>query len=221
MKKVLLYRILTSIVLFLSVYIMFIDSFFLRLFLFIIFVVSYYEFYKLIYLIKKNLKLSYLNFIIYNIISFSYLLFFSLIVYIYLIQITSDQALILFILLTCILTDIGGMIFGKLIGGKKLTKISPNKTISGSIGALIFSFVGMLIYINFNKNYSLLTLIILVSTTCSFSQIGDLIISYLKRKAKVKDTGAILPGHGGILDRVDGIIFALPAYMFLAIDWLG
>ena len=151
MKKVLLYRILTSIVLFLSVYIMFIDSFFLRLFLFIIFVVSYYEFYKLIYLIKKNLKLSYLNFIIYNIISFSYLLFFSLIVYIYLIQITSDQALILFILLTCILTDIGGMIFGKLIGGKKLTKISPNKTISGSIGALIFTFVGMLIFINFYK----------------------------------------------------------------------
>ncbi|MDP7541292.1 MAG: phosphatidate cytidylyltransferase [Candidatus Pelagibacter bacterium] len=210
MKKVLLYRILTSIVLFLSVYIMFIDSFFLRLFLFIIFVVSYYEFYKLIYLIKKNLKLSYLNFIIYNIISFSYLLFFSLIVYIYLIQITSDQALILFILLTCILTDIGGMIFGKLIGGKKLTKISPNKTISGSIGALIFSFVGMLIYINFNKNYSLLTLIILVSTTCSFSQIGDLIISYLKRKAKVKDTGKILPGHGGLLDRIDGILLGLP-----------
>ena len=210
MKKVLLNRILTSIVLFLSVYIMFIDSFFLRLFLFIIFVVSYYEFYKLIYLIKKKLKLSYLNFIIYNIISFLYLLFFSLIVYTNLIQITSDQALILFILLTCILTDIGGMFFGKLIGGKKLTKISPNKTVSGSIGAFIFTFVGMLIYINFNKNYSFLTLIILVSTTCSFSQIGDLIISYLKRKAKVKDTGKILPGHGGLLDRIDGILLGLP-----------
>ena len=210
MKKMLLNRILTSIVLFLSVYIMFIDSFFLRLFLFIIFVVSYYEFYKLIYLIKKNLKLSYLNFIIYNIISFLYLLFFSLIVYTNLIQITSDQALILFILLTCILTDIGGMFFGKLIGGKKLTIISPNKTISGSIGAFIFTFVGMLIFINFYKNYSLLTLIILFSTTCFFSQIGDLIISYLKRKAKVKDTGKILPGHGGLLDRIDGILLGLP-----------
>jgi len=210
MKKMLLSRILTSIVLFLSVYIMFIDSFFLRLFLFIIFVVSYYEFYKLIYLIKKNLKLSYLNFIIYNIISFLYLLFFSLIVYTNLIQITSDQALILFILLTCILTDIGGMFFGKLIGGKKLTIISPNKTISGSIGAFIFTFVGMLIFINFYKNYSLLTLIILFSTTCSFSQIGDLIISFLKRKAKVKDTGKILPGHGGLLDRIDGILLGLP-----------
>jgi phosphatidate cytidylyltransferase len=210
MKKMLLNRILTSIVLFLSVYIMFIDSFFLRLFLFIIFVVSYYEFYKLIYLIKKNLKLSYLNFIIYNIISFLYLLFFSLIVYTNLIQITSDQALILFILLTCILTDIGGMFFGKLIGGKKLTIISPNKTISGSIGAFIFTFVGMLIFINFYKNYSLLTLIILFSTTCSFSQIGDLIISFLKRKAKVKDTGKILPGHGGLLDRIDGILLGLP-----------
>ncbi len=210
MKKMLLNRILTSIVLFLSVYIMFIDSFFLRLFLFIIFVVSYYEFYKLIYLIKKNLKLSYLNFIIYNIISFLYLLFFSLIVYTNLIQFTSDQALILFILLTCILTDIGGMFFGKLIGGKKLTIISPNKTISGSIGAFIFTFVGMLIFINFYKNYSLLTLIILFSTTCSFSQIGDLIISFLKRKAKVKDTGKILPGHGGLLDRIDGILLGLP-----------
>ncbi len=210
MKKMLLNRILTSIVLFLSVYIMFIDSFFLRLFLFIIFVVSYYEFYKLIYLIKKNLKLSYLNFIIYNIISFLYLLFFSLIVYTNLIQITSDQALILFIFLTCILTDIGGMFFGKLIGGKKLTIISPNKTISGSIGAFIFTFVGMLIFINFYKNYSLLTLIILFSTTCSFSQIGDLIISFLKRKAKVKDTGKILPGHGGLLDRIDGILLGLP-----------
>ena len=210
MKKMLLNRILTSIVLFLSVYIMFIDSFFLRLFLFIIFVVSYYEFYKLIYLIKKNLKLSYLNFIIYNIISFLYLLFFSLIVYTNLIQITSDQVLILFILLTCILTDIGGMFFGKLIGGKKLTIISPNKTISGSIGAFIFTFVGMLIFINFYKNYSLLTLIILFSTTCFFSQIGDLIISYLKRKAKVKDTGKILPGHGGLLDRIDGILLGLP-----------
>ena len=210
MKKMLLNRILTSIVLFLSVYIMFIDNFFLRMFLFIIFVVSYYEFYKLIYLIKKNLKLSYLNFIIYNIISFLYLLFFSLIVYTNLIQITSDQALILFILLTCILTDIGGMFFGKLIGGKKLTIISPNKTISGSIGAFIFTFVGMLIFINFYKNYSLLTLIILFSTTCFFSQIGDLIISYLKRKAKVKDTGKILPGHGGLLDRIDGILLGLP-----------
>jgi len=210
MKKMLLSRILTSIVLFLSVYIMFIDSFFLRLFLFIIFVVSYYEFYKLIYLIKKNLKLSYLNFIICNIISFLYLLFFSLIVYTYLIQITSDRALILFILLTCILTDIGGMFFGKLIGGKKLTIISPNKTISGSIGAFIFTFVGMLIFINFYKNYSPLTMIILFSTTCTFSQIGDLIISYIKRKAKVKDTGKILPGHGGLLDRIDGILLGLP-----------
>ena len=210
MKKMLLNRILTSIVLFLSVYIMFIDNFFLRMFLFIIFVVSYYEFYKLIYLIKKNLKLSYLNFIICNIISFLYLLFFSLIVYTNLTQINSDQALILFILLTCILTDIGGMLFGKLIAGKKLTIISPNKTISGSIGAFIFTFVGMLIFINFYKNYSLLALIILFSTTCFFSQIGDLIISYLKRKAKVKDTGKILPGHGGLLDRIDGILLGLP-----------
>ena len=124
----------------------------------------------------------------------------------------------LFILSICFFSDIGGYIIGKLIGGKKLTKISPNKTISGSIGSFSFSVFPLLLFYNYNQyeyffstNNFLFCLII--SLVC---QLGDLFISYLKRKAKIKDTGVILPGHGGLLDRVDGIIFAVPfAYLFV------
>ncbi len=118
--------------------------------------------------------------------------------------------MILFILFICILTDVGGILFGKLIGGKKLTKISPNKTIAGSIGGFILSFLCLFLFLNFIPNNSLFNLSILVITTSFFSQIGDLFVSFLKRKAKVKDTGKILPGHGGLLDRIDGILLGLP-----------
>ena len=124
---------------------------------------------------------------------------------------------LLFILLVCVTTDIGGYVFGKLIGGKKLTKISPNKTYSGVLGSFVFSIIFGSLYIfylkislNFEINYFIV--IIVVSLT---SQIGDLIISLFKRKAKIKDTGSILPGHGGILDRIDGILLALPIGLLL------
>ena len=124
---------------------------------------------------------------------------------------------LLFILLVCVTTDIGGYVFGKLIGGKKLTKISPNKTYSGALGSFVFSIIFGSLYIfylkislNFEINYFIV--IIVVSLT---SQIGDLIISLFKRKAKIKDTGSILPGHGGILDRIDGILLALPIGLLL------
>ena len=125
---------------------------------------------------------------------------------------------LLFIISICFLSDIGGYVFGKIIGGKKLTKISPNKTISGSIGSFIFSIFSLIIFSNvdslkLNFNYDNLFLCLSISLIC---QLGDLFISLLKRKAKIKDTGKILPGHGGILDRVDGIIFALPfSYILL------
>ena len=123
----------------------------------------------------------------------------------------------LYILSICICTDIGGYVTGKKIGGKKLIKISPNKTISGSIGSFCFSIIPLLVFYNFDKfeySYSInnFLLCLEVSLAC---QLGDIFISYLKRKAKVKDTGNILPGHGGILDRIDGIIFAIPfAYIY-------
>ena len=119
------------------------------------------------------------------------------------------------ILLICISTDLGGFIFGKILKGPKLTKISPNKTFSGLIGGYLLSIIILSIY--FKSTFSPLQMdelkfgiyifIILVSTV---SQLGDIIISYFKRLSKIKDTGKIIPGHGGLLDRIDGMIFAFP-----------
>ena len=125
---------------------------------------------------------------------------------------------LVFIISICIFSDTGGYVVGNLIGGKKLTKISPNKTISGSIGSFIFSLIPIILlgsYYNFTDDWnfkvdSFLKLIPVCLFLCLICQIGDLFISYFKRKAKVDDTGSILPGHGGLLDRIDGLIFVLP-----------
>ena len=124
----------------------------------------------------------------------------------------------------CIFSDTGGYAFGKTFGGKKLTKISPNKTISGSIGSFILSYLGFfVIYFYFHDLLSvkidfqaLFFIPFLISTIC---QAGDLFISFYKRKAKIKNTGNLIPGHGGILDRIDGSIFALP-FGFIIISLL-
>ena len=125
------------------------------------------------------------------------------------------------ILCICIFSDIGGYVFGKVIGGKKLTIISPNKTISGSLGSFIFSTLPVLLFnlqnftgVSFEGLSINIELCLIVSLVC---QLGDLLISYFKRLNKVKDTGAILPGHGGLLDRIDGLIFAIPTVYILKI----
>ena len=121
---------------------------------------------------------------------------------------------IVFILSICIFSDTGGYIVGNLIGGRKLTKISPNKTISGSIGSFIFSLFSIVIFWFIDRNFvtdNHLKLIVTCLFLCLICQLGDLFISYFKRKANVNDTGSILPGHGGLLDRIDGVIFVLPA----------
>ena len=118
----------------------------------------------------------------------------------------------IFALSICIFSDIGGFIVGKIIKGPKLTKISPNKTISGSIGSICFSFIPLIILNYFLPDifsFSKTNLLFCIEITI-VCQLGDLFISFFKRKAKVKDTGKILPGHGGLLDRIDGMIFALP-----------
>jgi len=118
--------------------------------------------------------------------------------------------LLFLILVTCIASDIGGYVFGKILKGPKLTKISPKKTISGSLGSILFSsfFLSILsLYFTTGFQFKILILAITTSVSC---QIGDLLFSYFKRKAKIKDTGSYLPGHGGILDRIDGIILGVP-----------
>ena len=119
---------------------------------------------------------------------------------------------ILLVTLVCISTDLGGYIFGKLFKGPKLTKISPNKTYSGMIGGYLLSLILLKLFFNLydssvNEEWFIVT--ILISTV---SQIGDIIVSYFKRLSKVKDTGKIIPGHGGLLDRIDGMIFAFPIF---------
>ena len=119
---------------------------------------------------------------------------------------------IIYIILICIFSDIGGYVIGRTIGGKKLTKISPKKTISGSVGSFCFSIIPLLLFYNFDPSkysfaFNNFLLCLEISLVC---QLGDIFISYIKRKAKVKNTGNFLPGHGGLLDRIDGIIFAMP-----------
>ena len=126
----------------------------------------------------------------------------------------------IFILLICIFTDIGGYVFGKILKGPKLTKISPNKTYAGVIGSFLAPLLAGILYIKFLNNEFIskypLQIIFIILAISFISQIGDLIISYFKRKAKIKDTGKILPGHGGVLDRFDGLIFVLPiVYVFM------
>ena len=122
-----------------------------------------------------------------------------------------------YIISICFFSDIGGYVFGKTIGGIKLTKISPNKTISGTVGSFIFSIIPLILfsnlgYLDLEVNINNILFNILISL---INQLGDLFVSYLKRKAKIKDTGKILPGHGGALDRIDGILFAVPFSYFL------
>ena len=151
-------------------------------------------------------------------------LLFSFILGAYFLRGSSFESAMFFIvvLCICICSDTGGYVFGNIIGGKKLTKISPNKTISGTIGSFIFSILPIFLidlqnYIDINFDFSLKNILfcLIISLTC---QLGDLFISYFKRLNKVKNTGSILPGHGGLLDRIDGIIFAIPTASILKLS---
>ena len=206
----LVYRFFTSAILLLIVYISFINSIILFLLLILLNYFAIKEFNEIYKKIFKNKSLFVFLFLI---ISVVYLALFSLLIWWYLVFSSELKSIyLIFILLICVCTDIGGFVFGKLIGGKKFTKISPNKTYSGILGAFLFSIsIGSFFYSYFDKYLSFNESILLTIIVISFiSQIGDLIISFLKRKANIKDTGSLLPGHGGILDRIDGILFAVP-----------
>ena len=227
-------RIFTSIILIAIVLnCLFISSITWLILLLIVSLISMYEFF---FLIKKIYKDIFVKFIILFLSGYYLTLFFNSALDI---REAKGEFFILFILLIIIFSDVGGYIVGKIIGGVKLTKISPNKTVSGSLGSFLFSLIpfGLIVLIlNLGEintlgegiiefysrtiflepiiNLSIINIVVLCLALSLVSQIGDLIISYFKRFAKVKDTGKFLPGHGGILDRIDGIIFAIPFYYF-------
>jgi len=140
---------------------------------------------------------------------------------IYKLRIDNDYWFLLFVLTICVSTDIGGYLFGKLFKGPKLTKFSPNKTFAGMIGGYLFSIISAIVLNNFYYSENLpINWVIFVILISTISQLGDIIISYFKRLSKIKDTGKIIPGHGGLLDRVDGMIFAFPfSYLIFLIDF--
>ena len=205
-------RFFTSIILISLLFFSIINIYVLTIVLVIFFYQIIYEFY---FLLKKNIKYN-AKFKLYLLIILTviYIGYFNIKIFIIFYNNNSSELLLLYFIITiCISSDIGGYIFGKIFKGKKLTKISPNKTYSGLIGSFILSLIFTIIFF---KNYFEIEIIILMSFIIStVSQIGDIFISYLKRKAKIKDTGKILPGHGGILDRLDGLIFALPFGFFI------
>ena len=199
-------RILTSFPLLIIAIFAIYNNAVLVLSLFIISSVLIFEFSNIL---KKIFKRNNSNSLIFINLFVFYVCLFNVKIYFFLSDNIEDkQTIFLFILSICIFTDIGGYIFGKIFKGKKLTSISPNKTYAGMFGSFICSLIICMLFIkyfNFSNNLIIFTLIISL-----VSQIGDLFFSYLKRKAKIKDTGNFLPGHGGLLDRLDGIIFAIP-----------
>lgn len=117
------------------------------------------------------------------------------------------------------LSDIGGFVAGRLLQGPKLTKWSPNKTIAGFFGSIIFSQLSfLLIYFVHNTIFTLKIFIIQV-VLCLVAIVGDIFFSYIKRKNNLKDYSNLIPGHGGLLDRIDGLIFVIIlAYFFKIFD---
>jgi len=206
MTKDLKKRILTSIALFVLLFFAFMNNYVLGYVLIITALFSILEFFGMTMIILKKYKIR--KFFI-NLI-FIFYIFYLCAVFLTLSFSLSLKILIFLILLTCVASDIGGFVIGKIFKGSRLTKISPKKTISGAIGSLIFSatFSTFLIYY-LTKDFEPYIIIVGIMTSIS-CQIGDIFFSFLKRKSSLKDTGNFLPGHGGILDRVDGMLLGLP-----------
>ena len=211
-------RILTSILLIALLIGMFFYSYIMIISLIIIAIISWIEFYALISKIFKKdiLKDKFFRFS-YKALSLIYLSGLVYLIFTIESENTNLKIYLLYSVLIAILSDIGGLVCGKIFKGKKLTKISPNKTISGSIGSFMFSMLLIPFFYKVQIDQSIVNLFLITIIISLTSQLGDLFFSLLKRKAKVKDTSDLLPGHGGVLDRVDGIIFAIPLGIFLFI----
>ncbi len=213
MNQELFKRILSSIILFPLVLIIIIKgSYFFYVLLLITFLICSYEWHLMS---KKN---------VYYFFGFIFLLisFFCS----YKLRNNPEDDYLIFLLVTviCVLTDIGGYIFGKLFKGPKLTKYSPNKTYAGVFGSYILSIssIPFILKINIISEKNTIIMLIFVFLISSISQLGDLCISYFKRVSNIKDTGNIIPGHGGLLDRIDGMIFAYPfSYLITSISFFN
>ena len=196
-------RLLTSLFLLFFVFLIFKSNFVLIYSLIILSVFSILEFLNLSQSVFKNITRYIFNFFFIIFISFFSLFFF-------LFSLGKLKIVLLIILLGCIASDIGGFVFGNLFKGPKLTKVSPKKTVSGSIGSFFscsFIVMSLVFYLTKNFNLNIFFISIIISFSC---QLGDLFFSYLKRKAKIKDYSNLLPGHGGVIDRLDGIFFGVP-----------
>ena len=211
-------RIVTSIFLISLLIGMFFYTYIMIVSLFIIAIISWIEFYALISkILKKNILKDRLLRRFYKTLSLFYLSGLVCLILVIESDYSDLKIYLLYSVLVAILSDIGGLVCGKIFKGKKLTKISPNKTISGSIGSFVFSLLLIPFFYKGQIDQNLLNFFLITLIISLTSQLGDLFISFLKRKAKVKDTSDLLPGHGGVLDRIDGIIFTIPLGIYLFI----
>ena len=212
MKNEFFKRLLSSIILIpLALFFIIKGSLFFIFFISLCFLITSYEWYMMSK--KKS----------YSILGFIFLIFSFYSIYKLRINPGNDYWFLLFITLICVSTDIGGYVFGKIFKGPKLTKLSPNKTYAGMIGGYLLPIISTVIFANvISVKVDLpINWFIFVIFVSSISQIGDIIISYFKRLSKIKDTGKIIPGHGGLLDRVDGMIFAFPfSYIILLTEYV-
>ena len=207
-------RILSSIILIPLAFFLIIEgSILFNIFLLICFFITYYEWFRM----SKNDLL--------KVVGFYYLIFSFYTIY-KLINFNEKNLYFFLVIIICIATDVGGFVFGKILKGSKLTRFSPKKTVSGLVGGYLLAFLFSAFFLNssfffINKVDINITFLIFVFLVSSISQLGDIFISYFKRLSKTKDTGNIIPGHGGLLDRFDGMIFAFPfSYIVLSTNLL-
>ena len=198
-------RVYTSLVLLTFVFLIFSYNIFLIYFLIILGVLSILEFIQIINIIFINKLWR----ILINLFFIIYIFIFCILFF--LLSNLEGLKLILFILLlSCVASDIGGYILGKIFKGPKITKISPKKTYAGAVGSFLFTLIIMYLFSFYFIDLQIYKIIFISFMTSLFCQLGDLFFSLLKRKAKLKDTGKILPGHGGVIDRLDGIFLGIP-----------
>lgn len=205
MNTNLIKRILTSVVLLILLFLMFLSKKILIIIFLLLGVLSILEFLSITNKIFKNIFYKFSA----NIIFIFYVFIFC-ILFVFASNHFELKIILYSLILCCVGSDLGGYVTGKILKGPKLTKISPSKTVSGSIGSIFFGslFFSLTFFFFSNQfNYKIILIGIATSISC---QLGDLFFSFIKRKAFIKDSGKFLPGHGGALDRLDGIFFGIP-----------